>query len=88
MIPKNKIDVTIRIKLSTIDSITLLNYIFDANQVDSQFDSFRERVYLTNKSFYSLNLEGLLLYDNKLMVSVKVFDKEPLIIILIREVYA
>jgi hypothetical protein len=35
MIPKSKINLTIRIKLLTIDSITLLNYIFDTNRVDN-----------------------------------------------------
>jgi hypothetical protein len=45
MIPKNKIDAAIRIKLSTIDSMTLLNCIFDNNRVNNQFDPFREYVY-------------------------------------------
>jgi hypothetical protein len=35
IIPKNKIDLTIRIKLLTIDSMTLLNCIFDTNQVNN-----------------------------------------------------
>jgi hypothetical protein len=35
MIPENKINPTIRIKLLIIDSITLLNRIFDANGIDS-----------------------------------------------------
>jgi hypothetical protein len=68
--------------------MTLLNCIFDTNQADNQLDSFREYAYQTNKKPYSLNPEGLLLYDNKLIVSANVFDKEPLIIILIREIYA
>jgi hypothetical protein len=87
MIPENKIDLTIRIKLLTIDSMILLNYIFDTNRIDNQFDPFQEHVYQANKGLYSLNLEGLLLYNNKLIVSAKVFDKKLLIIILIREIY-
>jgi hypothetical protein len=35
MIPKNKINLTIRIKLLIIDSITLLNRIFNTNRIDS-----------------------------------------------------
>jgi hypothetical protein len=87
MIPKSKVDLTIRIKLLTIDSITLLNRIFDTNRADSQFDPFRKRIYQADKGLYNLNLEGLLFYNNKLMVLAKIFDKKPLIIILIREVY-
>jgi hypothetical protein len=88
MIPKNKVNPTIRIELLTIDSMILLNYIFDTNRINNQFDPFQEHAYQANKGLYSLNLEGLLLYDNKLIVSAKVFDKKPLIIILIREIYA
>jgi hypothetical protein len=87
MIPKNKINLTIRIKLLTIDSMTLLNYIFDTNRVNNQFDLFWEYIYQANKNLYNLNLEGLLLYNNKLIVLAKVFDKKPLIIVLIREIY-
>jgi hypothetical protein len=87
MIPESKVDLTIRIKLLTIDSITLLNCIFDTNRINNQFDLFREYVYQTNKGLYSLNPKGLLLYDNKLIVLAKVFNKEPLIIVLIREIY-
>jgi hypothetical protein len=87
MIPKNKINLTICIKLLTIDSIILLNYIFDTNRVDNQFDLFREYIYQINKGLYSLNLEGLLFYNNKLMVLAKFFDKKPLIIVLIQEIY-
>jgi hypothetical protein len=67
--------------------MTLLNYIFDTNQINSSFDPFREYIHQANKGLYNLNLEGLLLYNNKLMVSAKVFDKKPLIIVLIQEVY-
>jgi hypothetical protein len=88
MILKNKIDLTIRIKLLIINSITLLNCIFDTNQINNQFDPFQEHIHQANKGLYSLNLEGLLLCDNKFIVSAKVFNKKPLIIILIREVYA
>jgi hypothetical protein len=88
MIPESKIDLTIRIKLLIIDSITLLNYIFDTNRINNQFDPFREHVHQANKGLYSLNPEGLLLYDNKLIVLAKIFDKKPLIIVLIREIYA
>jgi hypothetical protein len=35
MIPKSKINLIIRIKLLTIDSITLLNYIFDTNRINN-----------------------------------------------------
>jgi hypothetical protein len=35
IIPKNKIDLIIRIELSIIDSITLLNRIFDTNRIDN-----------------------------------------------------
>jgi hypothetical protein len=35
MIPKNIIDPTICIKLLTIDSMILLNYIFDTNRVNN-----------------------------------------------------
>jgi hypothetical protein len=87
MIPKNKINPTICIKLLTIDSITLLNYIFDINRVDNQFDLFWEYIYQANKGLYSLNLEGLLYYNNKFIVLAKVFDKKLLIIVLIREIY-
>jgi hypothetical protein len=44
MIPESKINPTIRIKVLTIDSITLLNYIFDTNRVNDQFDFFREYI--------------------------------------------
>jgi hypothetical protein len=81
------VDLTIRIELSTIDSMILLNRIFDTNRINNQFDPFRERVYQTNKGLYNLNLEGLLLCDNKLIVLAKVFDKKPLTIVLIREIY-
>ena len=87
MIPKSKINLTIRIELLTIDSITLLNRIFDTNRVDNQFDLFWEYIYQADKGLYNLNLEGLLFYDNKLIVSAKVFNKKPLIIVLIREIY-
>jgi hypothetical protein len=80
-------DLTIRIKLLTIDSITLLNCIFDTNRIDNQFDLFREYIYQANKGLYSLNLEGLLFCDNKFIVLAKIFDKKPLIIVLIREIY-
>jgi hypothetical protein len=43
-------------------------------------------MYQADKRPHSLNLEGLLLYDNKL-ISAKVFNKKLLIIILIQEVY-
>jgi hypothetical protein len=59
MIPKNKIDLTIRIKLLIIDSMTLLNYIFDTNRVDNQFDLFWEYIYQANKGLYNLNPKGL-----------------------------
>jgi hypothetical protein len=87
MIPESKMDPIIRIKLLTIDSMTLLNYIFDTNRINNQFDLFREYIYQANKGLYSLNLEGLLLCDNKFMVLAKVFDKKPLIIVLIRKIY-
>jgi hypothetical protein len=45
MIPKSKINLTIRIKLLTIDFITLLNRIFDTNRVNNQFDPFQEHIY-------------------------------------------
>jgi hypothetical protein len=35
IIPENKINLTIRIKLLIIDFITLLNYIFDTNRVNN-----------------------------------------------------
>jgi hypothetical protein len=88
IISKSKINLTIRIELLIMDSMTLLNYIFDTNRINNQFDPFRERVYQANKSLYNFNLEGLLLYNNKLIVSAKIFNKKPLIIILIREIYA
>jgi hypothetical protein len=87
MIRKSKINPIICIKLLIIDFITLLNYIFDTNQADNQFDSFREYIYQVDKNPYSLNPERLLFYDNKFIISIKIFDKKPLIIILIREIY-
>jgi hypothetical protein len=45
MIPESKMDPIIRIKLLTIDSMTLLNYIFDTNRINNQFDLFREYIY-------------------------------------------
>jgi hypothetical protein len=68
--------------------MTLLNRIFDTNRINSQFDPFREHVYQTDKGLYNLNPEGLLFCDNKLIVSAKIFDEEPLTIALIREIYA
>jgi hypothetical protein len=35
----------IRIKLLIINFMTLLNYIFDTNRADNQFDSFRKYIY-------------------------------------------
>jgi hypothetical protein len=45
MIPESKMDLIIRIKLSIMDSMTLLNRIFNTNRVDNQFDSFREYIF-------------------------------------------
>jgi hypothetical protein len=87
IIPKNKINPIIRIKLLIIDSMILLNHIFDTNRVDNQFDLFRKYIYQADKGLYNLNLEGLLFCNNKLIVLAKIFNKKPLIIILIREIY-
>jgi hypothetical protein len=87
MIPENKIDLIICIELLIINSMILLNHIFDTNRINNQFDPFREHIYQADKGLYSLNPEGLLFYNNKLMVLAKVFNKKPLIIVLIREIY-
>ena len=88
MIPTDKVAPEIRLQITAIDSLTLLDRILSSNRTDQSLEPFRERAREPDESIYSLTDDGLLLCDRKLFVSGDQYEGVPLTTALIREVHA